>query len=319
MTYRATTIEQILNGFKTISITYGQIDLNGLCNAKCWYCPVKYEGNPQEFVTNTSVSDLETMLSNIRSSQSLCQNFEHIYTCHYNEILLYPYFEDMLKLFRKYKFKTLLLSNGTPLTKSKLDLILEYPDVISGICLNVPDIDKEQWAKKAGFSESVYATLIRNLTYINEKYPHATIQVNTSIIDVKEKGILNTDADNEKIVNSFKTLFPNLGVSVLRVLSDRASRLTEHNVVFSNQRAVFTNEFSVSGCTHSSNEGGRLYSWFHINAKGDMFICCDDYDMKYKFGNILTNSFDSVWNSTNHAEVIRKAQSEMCIKCASAV
>lgn len=319
MSYKAFTLQQAATGFATIPIEFGQLDLNGLCNAKCWYCPVKYEGNPEEYKTNTSIADLEIILKRIRESRSVVRNFEHIYTCHYNEILLYPYFEEMLQLFRKYGFRTMILSNGTPLTPSKLDIILKYPDVVSGICLNTPDIDKTQWAIKAGFSETVHNTLVRNLTYINEKYPSATIQVNTTLANVKEKGIRGTPEDNQRIVSSFKSLFPNLAIAVLGGLSDRASRLTEHKVVFSNKTTHFNLQRAPVGCTHSSDVGGRIYSWFHINAKGDMFICCDDYDMKYKFGNLLEDTFDNIWQSKAHAAVVQKAQREMCLNCAYAI
>lgn len=319
MTYKAFTTEQVIKGFETIPIVSGQLDLNGLCNAKCWYCPVKYEGNPEEFKTNTSVQDLEIILSKLRSSKRLVENFQYIYTCHYNEILLYPYFEEMLQLFRKYGFKTMILTNGTPLVKSKMDLILKYPDVVGGICLNIPDIDKEKWALKAGFSETVYNVLIKNLTYINEVYPSATIQVNTSLKPVKYLGIQNNDSENQRIVTQFRSLFPNLALAVLTGLSDRANRLSEHQVLWSNKTTRFNHQRPPVGCNHSDPNGGRIYSWFHINPKGDLFICCDDYDMKYNFGNLLVDDFDTIWTSTRHAEVVRQSQREMCINCASAV
>ncbi len=316
MTYRAFTIDQVIKGLKTIPIEFGQADFNGLCNAKCWYCPVKYEGNPSEFKHNTSLHYIEVMLANIRRSKLLKPGFDFIYTCHYNEILLHPEFEEILKLFRKYGFKTMILSNGTPLIPSKVNIILNYSDVVVGTALNIPDIDKEKWSKKAGFSETVYNTLIRNLSYINDNYPAATIQINTAKSGITEFGVLGTDEENARIVGTFRQKFPNLKIAVLDWLSDRAGRLTEHKVLIDKK---FNKGRIISGCNHSGSEGGRIYSWFHLNPKGDLFICCDDYDMKYKFGNLLEKEFDDIWVSDLHAEVILKARSEICVNCFAAV
>lgn len=316
MTYKAFTIDQIVRGFKTVQIKSGQVDFNGLCNAKCWYCPVKYEGNPAEFKTNTSIQDIETILLKIGKSKYIAPGFDFVYSCHYNEILLHPQFEELLEVFRRRGMRTMILSNGTPLTPSKLDIVLKYPDVVAGICLNVPDIDKEKWAKKAGFSETVYNTLLRNLSYINQHYPQATIQVNTTTLNITSEGIVGSQEENDRIANEFKKLFPNLGVTVLGWLSDRAGRLSEHKVMV---KKTFNTGRIITGCSHSNTEGGRIYSWFHVGPKGDLFICCDDYEMKYTFGNLLTHDFDEIWESQLHAEMVLKAQSEICRNCSSAV
>lgn len=316
MTYRAFTIDQIIRGFKTIPITSGQLDFNGLCNAKCWYCPVKYEGNPKEFKANTSLADVSIILSRIKQSKYVKQGLDFVYTCHYNEILLHPEFEEILKLFRNYKMRTMILSNGTPLTPSNLDIILNYPDVISGICLNIPDIDVEKWAAKAGFSTSVHKSLTRNLKYINANYPAATIQVNTSQHGVEVNQFVGSNVENARILKEFKELYPNLTVNFLTGLSDRAGRLTEHKVLIDKK---INKGRVISGCSHSDPVGGRIYSWFHINSKGDMFICCDDYQMEYKFGNLLENDFDTIWESVDHADAVLKARGELCKNCSFAV
>jgi len=315
MTYKALTIDGVLNGLKTIPIEMGQVDFNGLCNAKCWYCPVKYEGNPSEFKHNTSLHDIDLMLSKLKQSNCLKPGFDFIYTSHYNEILLHPQFEGLLELFRKYNFKTMILSNGTPFTPDKVNTVLKYSDVVLGATLNIPDIDKERWSEKAGFSKSVYTTLVRNLQYINEHYPQANIQVNATTNGVTEHGHISSIEEYTRITNSFNELVPNLRVHILGWLSDRAGLLSEHKVLV--DKRLVKNRV-IMGCNHSHPVGGRIYSWFHINSKGDLFLCCDDYQMKYKFGNLLEDDFDNIWLSRKHAEVILTARKEICVNCSSA-
>ena len=313
--YEAHNIQETLEGFRTIKIKGGQIDFNGICNSRCWYCPVKYEGNIKEYMINTSLEDAETILRKIRESSIVETDF--IYTSHYNEFILHPQLEDILRLFRKYNFHTMILSNGTPLTPEKIDLMNEYYDVIYGVCLNIPDIDKSSWSKKTGFSEKTHEKLMSNLKYLNEKYPSATIQVNTSIHGVTDQasiqGFRGSVDENRRITQGFNEKFPNLKINVLGGLSNRASILSDYGVL---EMKDYDMKRVVVGCNHSSNEGGRVYGWFHINPKGEMFICCDDYQMKYSFGSLLSDlSFDEIWCSLNHAITVRNAHQEICMRC----
>lgn len=313
MLHGSLSLEKILQKLKTTTINVGQIDFNGKCNAKCWFCPVKYEDNPAEFQYQTTVSEMETILSNIRNSQLFPQHVDFLYTCHYNEILLYKHFQQMVELFRKYRFKTMILSNGTPLKPSVLDYINNNKDVITGIHLNIPAIEKLEWAAKAGFNESVHEVLIRNLRYLNLHYPTASIQVNMTY-----EGSLKQSATNDaqRIISEFKTLFPNLNVQPNVYLSDRAGRLTkEHKVLFRDKK----DPRIVNTCTHSGDKGGRPFEWIHVNSKGDLFLCCDDYNMEYSFGNLLEQSFDDIWISEKHAQVIALAHKNICTGCDFAV
>ena len=46
-------------------IKYINIDPNGICNAKCWFCPVAYVGNSKENKTNMSIETMENILNQI--------------------------------------------------------------------------------------------------------------------------------------------------------------------------------------------------------------------------------------------------------------
>jgi MoaA/NifB/PqqE/SkfB family radical SAM enzyme len=108
-----------------------QIDVNGLCNAGCWFCPVSYEGNPKSAIRDMELGELENILSQLHNGKSdfVDPNLKNIYTANYNEVLLYKNFEEMFDLYRKYNFTINILTNGTPLTKKKVDIIKYHLEI----------------------------------------------------------------------------------------------------------------------------------------------------------------------------------------------
>ena len=71
------------------------------------------------------LGELENILSQLHNGKSdfVDPNLKNIYTANYNEVLLYKNFEEMFDLYRKYNFTINILTNGTPLTKKKVDII----------------------------------------------------------------------------------------------------------------------------------------------------------------------------------------------------
>lgn len=261
---------------------------------------------------------LRQVFTNLRSSTLFPESVSFLYTSHYNEVLLHKNFEEMMDVFREFNFSTMILSNGTPLTPSKIDYIVKNQDVITGVNLNIPAITKEEWTAKAGMNESVHKTLLRNLHYLNDNYNGATVQINSLVIQGRAgPNAFYTDSpDCARIEKEFKGLFPNITTSTNYYLSDRAGELVKEQVLIPMMSKATG---KIIGCTHSTNPGGRIYSWVHINAKAELFLCCDDYDMKYRYGSLLEKPFDELWNSNDHVDQILRSQNEICRTCSSAI
>ena len=51
--------------FEKHKISQMQLDPFGVCNAKCWFCPVKYKGNPAEGKEVMSIELLEKIIINL--------------------------------------------------------------------------------------------------------------------------------------------------------------------------------------------------------------------------------------------------------------
>ncbi|NBO99211.1 MAG: radical SAM/SPASM domain-containing protein [Proteobacteria bacterium] len=321
-------VDRIKNEFATHKIKNMQLDPNGFCNAGCWFCPVRYRGNPKDTKSNMPVDLLEKIFADIiqeRDNNGLVdKSFNGFYTSHYNEILLYKHFEDLLRVARKYKLIFMVLSNGTPLTPQKTDLLIEYKDVISGVCLNVPCFEAEVWAKRVNLSESLFPRLIENIQYFIDHHPmQISIQVNgwDGKNDWLEKGenfpqdLL--DDENERQTNLAKKLFPKANVFQMPHLIDRAGSISD---VITNKHAIdkYHKGKQVVGCLNSGESGGRPVGWIHVNALGECFLCCNDIEMEMKFGDFKTQNLKDFWGKEDHIQTIVDSYEGICANCASA-
>lgn len=325
-------------------IFMAQIDPNGLCNSGCWFCPVAYSSNPEVAKKNMPIETLESILRQLVDGKGdfVSESFSFIYTAHYNEVLLYKHFEEMLGLFRCYGFQTIVLTNGTPLTKAKTDIIKQYKDVVYGICFNIPASDPKSWSEAVKMPESMFSRLIDNVAYAIEQLPEMfnekrmSIQVNgmnnsslsqyggwLDILPNAPKLDLSIeDGFLSNAVKGFKDFFPEMQVYEMPHLIDRAGHLDKHNVITNingiKNHAKKSNT-RVIGCGNGREVGGRPKGWIHINANGDMFICCNDYDFETVFGNINDKPIKDIWMSKEHLEMIDKSFNSFCTTCAAAI
>jgi radical SAM protein with 4Fe4S-binding SPASM domain len=312
-----------------------QLDVFGFCNAKCWYCPVRYIPQPEEGKVQMPLETIEKIFKQFEEERDkeegvVDQSFGLFMTTHYSEILLYKDLPGLLELARKYKFHTYVLSNGTNLTKEKVDLFREYPDVVRQIGLNIPAFEKELWSKRAGFPERRFDELVANLKYAEETlYGFIELLMFVNGVNTEDfngrttKGPkfdeLGIDLDIEN--GEWKTqhsiaveMFPKFHVTT-GGLMDRTGLLSDY---ISNQemqeRRMETR--IVAGC---SNWGDRTTEWLHINAAGDVILCCNDYNFDYKFGNINTQTIREIWGSDAHVATVERAYREICVNCTAAL
>jgi MoaA/NifB/PqqE/SkfB family radical SAM enzyme len=316
-----------------------ELDPNGLCNAKCWYCPVAYGGNPLVGKKNMSIENIDNILGQLDKGRGdfVDPNFNMVINAHYNEVLLYPNFKEMIKLYKKYNLTTTLFSNGTTLTKEKIDFIKEYKDVIVHITLNIPSAFPEQWSEYTGFNIKMFAKMIDNLKYAEDQGLKFGIQVNGvqeesffenggAIKLLSKAPHLNYDKNNgdvTKTILKFKELFPLSSVFSDIHLNDRSGKL-EENEILSNQEMlnIQKNIFNkkVVGCAGGEYFGpSRAKDWLHINANGDVILCCHDYDFKTAYINIKDKSIKEIWLGEEKKEMIEKSYNGFCRSCKYAV
>lgn len=330
-----------LNQFK---ITDAQIDPFGFCNAKCWFCPVRYQKNPPQTAKHMPVDLMDKILSELHKEKNkqngvVDRNFYHFYTAHYNEILLYKHLEEMLLLARCYGFKTMILSNGVNLTEEKIEILKKYKDVITGINLNIPAFEDGLWQERTGITRYEFSYLKNNVMQTMESFPELTSNGNFSIgVNIPTETHKEENGGWMEMMENFpdidldpmtgesrlqvalgKSLFPSLNIFPVESLVDRASILAKHKVI-DNTKAInrFKGEKNkVAGC--SNGKTGRIYGWLHVNSLGDTFLCCNDYDFDYIFGSLNDNSLNDIWLSNAHVLMIERALESICTSCASAI
>lgn len=321
-----------------------QIDPNGLCNSGCWFCPVAYSPNPEFARKTMSVELLESIVKQLHEGKDtfVSSGFNFIYTAHYNEVLLYQYFEEMLQIFRKYGMKTIVLTNGTPLTPAKIDIIEKYQDVVYGICLNVPAAEAVEWGRLTNSNPKLFSKIVSNIEYAIEHLPDMvtnktmSVQMNgVTMNSLTEAGgwtdLLENAPKIELSINSgslaqqytkFKTLFPTLEIFKMPSLIDRAGHLDKHKVMTNINginKHTKKDGSRVIRCGNGIEVGGRPNGWIHVNANGDMFICCNDYDFETIFGNVNDKPINEIWMSLEHQKMILHSYKTLCTTCASAI
>ena len=271
------------------------------------------------------------------------KHFGGFYTAHYNEILLYPHFEELLKICQEYRLCFIVLSNGIPLTPEKVDLIVKYKGVVNGICLNIPAFEPEIWSLRSGINIKQFDKLISNVKYVMEKLPDMvqnksfSIQVNGSNeYSFSDKGgwldkgpefpsDMDLDPHTGELatqVNKAKELFDGLQVFSVPSLIDRAG-LLDH--VMTNKKSIKRNlqqnneNKKVIGCGNGLEVGGRPIGWIHVNAAGKVFLCCNDYDMEVQFGDFKTQKLADFWGKDEHIQKVQESYETICRNCAAAV
>jgi len=311
-------------------IDYINIDPNGLCNAKCWFCPVAYVGNPKNNIGTMSIETMEDIFKQLDKGRGDWVN-ENIYNTpiHFNEVLLYPYFEEMLKLHEKYNIKLGIYTNGVNLTKEKTNLIKKYKHVVNQVILNIPSLNQEQWAKFTGFNIKIFPKLIENLKYAEQEFfniyssndfyimangiNEKSLFQNGGTIDILEMAPhYDMDLDTgtlANIVKEMQEMFPKINIWGRNNLGDRTGVLEELKII-SYQNAINTKSSGkVIGCSAKFDD--RLY----ISATGNVYICCVDFNYETVYANIKDKTIKEIWTGNERKLALKKAYGTLCSEC----
>ena len=329
-------------------IKAAQIDPNGLCNSDCWFCPVAYKPNPEHAKGNMPIEMLESILKQLHEGKGtfVDPNLSVIYTAHYNEVLLYKHLEEMFQIMPKYGFKTDVLSNGIAFTKSRIDLLDKYPDSVHLVNLNIPSLDPATWSKLVKKPEGMLEKIKDNIRYALSKpnFANGRIPLMICVNGISDSALVekgghigmlenapeydtrSSKGTQDRTVRQFMEIFPGVN-AYAQGMVDRAGLLADSGIVtnmpyiekrLQDQFGKKIDELKVIGCGYGKDES-RTENWIHVNSIGDLFLCCNDFDMTTNFGNVKETTIKEIWSSQRHQRMIQRGYDGMCRKCLSAI
>ncbi len=306
-----------------------QLDPNGYCNNKCWFCPVAYAPNPGWAAKAAPLKDIEKVLREAAKERGnlFASSFGHVWMSHYNEAILHPEFEGLLSLMRELRMHTTLLSNAIPMTVKRCEMVARYPDVVVGACFNVPAAEPEAYARYTGQPPKVWELVKENLTIFRSLYKKDWSIVVNGVDDSvpQPRNRLGPAApvipygDTQKQIDLFRELFPGINVFMSGQLVDRAGHLARRSVLSNDTEFYPKRNQDVTGCQVSHEVGGRPFGWLHVNAAMQPFLCCDDYSFDYCYGDLTKTTIREAWFSDEHVHAIERSFSGLCRTCSRAV
>jgi len=295
----------IAHRLRSNQIECAQIDPNGLCNLHCWYCPVGHYKHPAKGLPQMSGQLFDRVLNNLSLERGRLVSlaFRKLYTAHYNEIFLYDDLYQMFKTLMNHNMKTVLLSNGTNMSPAITRMIVENRAAMAGLGLTVPSVEEGEWRVLTGGTVQEFYNLIHNLTFAYSYIP----------------GSVNLNMLGAKSLQTAQEMFPNWAVNRVSELVDRAGLLVPYGI--DNSSIIAERRKDKTHIINCSNGNSRMYRWCNVTQEGNLFLCCDDFNMEYQFGSLATSTLRELWFSDEHIDMIERATSSdgICSRCQHAV
>lgn len=300
-----------------------QVDTNSVCGSRCYFCPVRYYKRPHISVMNNLL--FRDILSQLKTGvqEGVVDPSYAIWLSSYNDVLHDIYLEERLLSLREYSKQFYLLTNGI-MIESKLNLISEFKDVISGISVNLSAGNAVDYERFTGNSKDIFYQIINGLVSLYSKDPEwysriTSVSVNGVYDDPIGRSQMRFDlpiGDTDKQVDQLKRILP-FRVCDARPLCDRAGLLRKVSIIDNQAGEVRpmwrlpVGSEKATGC----NGGSRLDEWIHIASDGNLYICCQDFHEEYSYGNANTDKILEAFLSEKRLVVKEEALKSLCTRC----
>ncbi|MFD4406731.1 radical SAM/SPASM domain-containing protein [Nocardia sp. NPDC058499] len=250
----------LCRGYRLVS---GEIEVTAHCNWGCRFCPVSTDPKPRQTMPMPLFGEVVAKLAEHGGIDYVTFQF-------FNEPTLDRYFTDRLTVLADHGIELALYTNASALTPAKIEALRDRK-VLRHLIVNLPSVDPHQFAALTG-SRS-YETTTRNLRAAIDAGFRVQIVVN---------GLGEQLAGN---VEQIGRRYLPLGVEVTASATcDRAGDVGGE--YFQNVAA----RGRLTGCgwpVHHAN----------ISVAGDLFLCCNDYYQRERFGNIRDGSLHELMTS----------------------
>lgn len=250
-------------------IRFLQLETGTACNYKCLYCPVAYFPRKGRFLP------LE-LVDKVISELECFPRLEKIYLNGYDEPTLNPQLAAIVGKLAHLPAQITLFTNGTNLTPDLAERIartgakIEFDIHLSAVNRN--DFERLHQSK-------LLDKVISNLRYLAENFHHLhriNICISMQALD---------NATDDRIYEELKDYFGQTPLMTFRWKpNDRAGILSDtHYALNQNHRVLL-------GCSLEN----RTRDWIHVNATGNVVLCCQDYFESHVIGNIAESTLTEI-------------------------
>jgi len=272
-----------------------QIEAVNFCNRKCRFCFLGHFEPPKPKVM--PLSAFEKILRELRT---LDRNINLVSFSSYCEPTLDPHLIERMELLKKYNFSYWNITNGTNLNKKIIDYFLKNLNLIrNSFLINLPAVNEKEYTRLTGGTKEQLEKTKKNLRYLGSKIKKHKIK---AIITVLGWG----NNAHEKNFGDVKEELKNYGFAFSKSgLSDRAGQLRPH----------VDNKFYLENPESCDCGGNRFEDYLHFGVEGNLYVCCQDFEQKYSFGNIKEKSLKKILNSKKRKDMINAMKNNLCKRC----
>ncbi len=241
----------------------GEIEVTAHCNWGCRFCPVATDPKPRQTMPLALFEEVAAKLAAVPTLRYVTFQF-------FNEPLLDRLFTARLEVLARYGLQLALYTNASALTPDRIEA-LRRPGALRHLIVNLPSTDEDEFARLTG----------------SRSFRRTTANLEASI----EAGLAV-----QIVVNG-------AGASLARNLAGVRARYEPAGVEV----------FASATCDRAGAVGGDYFQnidirgrltgcgWpvhhANISVAGDLFLCCNDYYQRERFGNITAGSIDELMTS----------------------
>lgn len=241
----------------------GEIEVTAHCNWRCGFCPVSLDPRPPTTMTMDLFEEIVAKLAELSTIEYVTFQF-------FNEPTLDRYFTDRVAVLARHGLPLALYTNGSGLTPDRIGM-LERSGVLRHLIVNLPSVNPAEFCDLTG--SRTYGTTTRHVEAAARTGLRVTIVVN---------------GRGDRLTRNLQGVaarYEPLGVEVTPTLTcDRAGEIG----------AEYAQDVHVTGRLTGC---GWPVSHANFSVTGDLFLCCNDYYQRERFGNIRDGSIHDLLTS----------------------
>ena len=245
-------------------LTTAQIEVTAHCNWGCRFCPVSQDRKPS---ATMPMALFEEIIDKIVPFDTIRYVTFHFY----NEPTLDRFFDERIAVLERHALPLALFTNASHLTEHKIE-VLRQAGVLFRLVVNLPAL-----------SEGDFQALTQSRTHARS-VGHINAAIDAGLpVEIVVNG--TGESLDHRLAELRERYLPHDVPVNASLISDRAGTLGGGY-----DQAVQV-DGPLRGCGWPVNHA-------HFSVSGDMFICCNDYYQREKFGNVRSGSVHEIMTSS---------------------